>query len=259
LAALFFFGLFLACFPSAAVFFAVRSVERPMLVAAPEVAVGSPAIPLRPFARLRSLLLPAGAVLVLVLGALWLMRPAYAVDLGHGRNLAEADLLQHWKKGEVVALVRHAERCDQSSHPCLADASGITIEGSDTAQQVGDAFKALGMTRTDVYASPLTRTVQTSAFMFGKSVVTQPWLTSCKTTLQHDMLAHKAAHRNLLLVTHSTCINELEEQLNLRGAHYDSAYASTLFVTVDSVTGAPRVVGYMNADGWAKVLKEATL
>ncbi len=230
-----------------------------MLVTAPEVAVGSPAIPLRPFARIRRLLVPATAVLALVLCAAWLMRPAYAVDLSHGLNMSEAGLLQSWKKGEVVVLVRHAERCDQSSNPCLADASGITIEGSDEARQVGDAFKALGMARTDVYSSPLVRTVQTSAFMFGKSVATQPWLTSCKTSLQHDMLVHKTAHRNLLLVTHSTCINELEDQLNRGGAHYESAYTSALFVTVDSTTGKPKVVGYMNAEGWANVQKEAAL
>ncbi|MEN0105106.1 MAG: histidine phosphatase family protein [Pseudomonas sp.] len=224
-----------------------------MLVAAPEVVVGSPAIPLRSFARLRSVLLPAAAAVVIAACVAWGMRPAYAVDLSHGQNLARAGLLQSWKKGEVVVLVRHAERCDQSDNPCLADASGITIEGSDAARDVGKAFQQLGMDGTDVFASPLVRTVQTSSFMLGKAVATQPWLTGCKASLQHDMLAHKSAHRNLMLVTHSTCINALEDQLNPAGAHYDSAYASALFVTVDSTTGKPRLLGYINADDWAKV------
>jgi len=230
-----------------------------MLVTAPEVAVASPAIPLRSFARLRRLLLPGAAVLLLALLSAWLMRPAYALDLSRGQHLSQVGLLQSWKKGELVVLVRHAERCDQASNPCLADASGITIEGSDTAQQVGEAFKALGMAHTDVFSSPLVRTVQTSSFMFGKSVATQDWLKSCKATLQHDMLAHKAAHRNLLLVTHSTCINELQDDLNRGGAHYDSAYTSALFVAVDSQTGKPKVLGYMNADGWAKLQAERVL
>ncbi len=230
-----------------------------MSVLAPAIAVDSTAVPLRPFARLRGLFLVVCAAIAVVMAAVWLIHPGYAVDLSRGQHLSEAALLQRWKQGDVVVLVRHAERCDRSSNACLADASGITIEGSDAASEVGVAFKSLGMQQTDVFSSPLTRTQQTASFMFGKNIATQDWLTGCKNTLEHDMLAHKTAHRNLLLVTHSTCINELGDELEHVTASYDAAYTSALFVAVDSKTGKPSLLGYMNADGWAKVLGEAAL
>ncbi len=230
-----------------------------MSVTAREVAVCSPVVPLRPLPRLRMLLVPLCVATAVVIASVWLMRPGYAVDLSGSQHLSQAGLLQRWKQGDVVVLVRHAERCDQSSNACLADASGITIDGSETASQVGAAFKQLGMQQTDVFSSPLTRTLQTTAFMFGKTVATQDWLAGCKSTLERDMLAHKTAHRNLLLVTHSTCINELGDQLEHATASYNAAYASALFVAVDSKTGKPSLLGYMNADGWAKVMGETAL
>ncbi|MGY4533319.1 phosphohistidine phosphatase SixA [Pseudomonas sp. TE3786] len=230
-----------------------------MLVTAPEVLVASPALPVKPFARWRKLLVPGVVLLLLVLLAAWLMRPAYALDLSRAAHMSESGLLQRWKNGEVVVLVRHAERCDQSSNPCLGHPGGITVEGSDAARHVGDAFKSLGMAHTDVYSSPLERTVQTTSFMFGQNVATQEWLRTCESSLQHDMLAHKAPRRNLLLVTHSTCINALEDELDRSGGHYDSAYASALFVAVDGRTGKPELLGFMNADDWDHVLKGAPL
>lgn len=208
----------------------------------------------------RSVLLPTVSLLLaLTLLCVWLNRPAPAVDLSRGSRFHDAAVVARWHQGEVVALVRHAERCDRSSNPCLADASGITVDGSSVASQVGVAFKQLGLAHTDVYASPVTRTAQTAAFMFGKGVTSQDWLASCRTSLEHDMLSHKSAARNLVLVTHSDCINQLAKQLNPAAGQYDSQYASALFVAVDRATGTPKLLGYLNADDWAALQQGALL
>lgn len=215
-----------------------------------------PAIP--PFYR--GFLLPTVSLLLaLTVLCGWLNRPAPAVDLSRGSHFHDAGVLARWHQGEVVALVRHAERCDRSSNPCLADASGITVDGSSVANQVGGAFKRLGLAHTDVYASPLTRTVQTAAFMFGKGVTSQDWLGNCRTSLEHDMLSHKSTSRNLVLVTHSDCINQLAKQLDPAAGKYDSQYASALFVAVDKTTGKPHLLGYLNADDWTALEQGAQL
>lgn len=217
----------------------------------------SPKVPALPYFRRQILLPTLGILAALALLAVWLSRPAPVVDLSAGSHFQDAGVLSSWRKGEVIVMVRHAERCDRSSAPCLAEASGITVEGSGVSSQVGDAFKRLDLARTDVYASPLMRTVQTANFMFGKGVATQPWLHGCRTSLAHDMLSHKTHARNLVLVTHSDCINELAKQLNVSAADYDSQYASALFVSVDKTSGKPRLLGYLNADDWAAVEQEA--
>ena len=219
----------------------------------------SPQLPAVPYFRRRLLLPTLGLLAALALLAVWLNRPAPATDLSRGSHFHDAGVLASWRQGELVVLVRHAERCDRSSNPCLAEASGITVEGSGVSSQVGEAFKRMGLAHTDVYASPLTRTSQTAAFMFGKGVTTQDWLRSCRTTLAHDMLMHKATARNLVLVTHSDCINELGKQLNASAADYDSQYASALFVSVDKTTGKPHLLGYLNADDWAALQQGAQL
>ncbi|EGH29378.1 hypothetical protein PSYJA_10538, partial [Pseudomonas syringae pv. japonica str. M301072] len=48
----------------------------------------------------------------------------HVVDLGVGRNLSVSGLREHWRQGNVVVMIRHAERCDRSSNPCMGDADG---------------------------------------------------------------------------------------------------------------------------------------
>lgn len=190
--------------------------------------------------------LSAIAALAIML-TLWL-QPEPVVDLGESSHMAESGLAASWDMGEVVVLVRHAERCDRSSNPCLGDDDGITIAGSEAAEDVGEAFKALGLSNADIFSSPLLRTVQTAASMFDIDIATQDWLRSCRESLEQNMLNHKQARRNLLLVTHSGCIESVANALNTSGAEYDSEYTSALFVSVDKSNGRPRLLGYLNAD-----------
>lgn len=193
--------------------------------------------------------------LIIVAGAtgfvLWSRSPA---NLSTAGPATKADLLQRWQAGEVVALVRHTERCDRSANPCLGPADGITQAGSVEAVAVGQGFQRLGLAQTDVLSSPVTRTVQTSLYMFGKDAMTQDWLSICGKTMRNDVVAHKVAHRNLVLVTHSGCIHAFEAQTGFRHAP-KSEYGSSLFVRVGA-DGQLKVLGIVKANDWHPLLDE---
>lgn len=199
--------------------------------------------------RLLKILLVVIAALVavaLVTGfALW---PSAPVSLVDAQPQVRSQLLQHWEAGEIAVLVRHAERCDRSSNPCLGPADGITRVGSDSAAVVGQGLSGLGMTQADVLSSPVTRTMQTAHYMFGKDAQTQEWLATCGATLRNDVVAHKRAHHNLVLVTHSGCISDFESQTGFKHAP-TSEYGSALFVHI-SPNGQLQVLGIIKAEDW---------
>ncbi|MGC5704217.1 histidine phosphatase family protein [Pseudomonas sp. NFXW11] len=178
--------------------------------------------------------------------------PGTPLDLGMGNQLQQVGFYHHWQNGEVIALVRHAERCDRSDNPCLGAADGITQAGSQVASDLGHAFRTLGMASADIISSPATRTLQTSQFMFQQPVQTQDWLSNCDEHFQDAIKSHKSARRNLVLVTHSGCISKLESRLGFEHA-LASEYASSLFVTLNA-EGRLQVLGIMNARNWQQAL-----
>lgn len=189
-----------------------------------------------------------GFILLAVLGTgffLWTRAP---LNLGTPSAQASAQLLKHWQAGEVVALVRHAERCDRSNNPCLGPTDGITRLGSESSVIVGQGFIHMGMGQTDVFASPMTRTTQTARYMFGEEAISQDWLASCGSILSKNIVSNKVAHRNAVLVTHSGCIKAFEKQNGFRHAPA-SKYNSSLFVTVDA-DGKLKVLGIMESGDW---------
>ncbi len=206
-------------------------------------------------ARLKKLALAAVLLLIVVviIGFVWW--PKSLVNLGRSDNMTTAGVYSQWEAGDVVLLVRHAERCDRSKHPCLGPADGITQIGNDSAVALGKALNTLGMSRTDTFTSPLPRTVQTAAAILGKAAVEQAWLVDCEQSPQimlSNALAHKLPHRNLVLVTHSGCISKFEKQLGFNHAP-SSEYASSLFVSLSS-NNKPTALGYLNVEDWQSVL-----
>lgn len=159
---------------------------------------------------------------------------------------------QRWTQGKVILLVRHMERCDRSNAPCLGAADGITARAGEIARVLGDTIAGYGLTSTDIYSSPLTRTAQTADLMFDHTVTRQDWLYSCK---DDDMLSHirqhKAEHRNLVLVTHSECFDRL-----LQNLHQDEGetpeYGETL-VLFDNEARAPHIAGEIGTHDWAEL------
>lgn len=166
--------------------------------------------------------------------------------LGDARR--QAELRDHWRSGDLIVLVRHAERCDRSRAPCMADASGITLRGGLRAHEIGQDFAALGLANADILSSDQVRAVQTASSMFDRAPVEQPWLYRCEGSMLSQALQHKVAHRNLILVTHSECIEDLEHSVSVDDPATPD-YASTLFM-LSKTDQAPRLLGYLDADQW---------
>ncbi len=173
------------------------------------------------------------------------------LDLRHPRSANIVSLMDHWRQGDLVVLVRHGERCDRSSHECLGLADGITRLGSEESQQLGRSFAQWGLESTDIMHSPITRTVQTARFMFDTRSVSQQWLADCGKTMRDDVLSHKQARRNLILVTHSGCISDFEKQTGFKHAAM-SEYDSSLFVQV-MPDGKLNVLGTANIPDWPAI------
>lgn len=218
--------------------------------------LGSSAAPAAPSVRLVDratwVLLLLLILVTFTVSVLLLFRTATLADLSAPGLFEKSGLLVHWNQGDIVVLVRHAERCDHSTNACLSAEDGITLKGSQAAVAVGEGFKRLGLSRTDVLSSPLTRAQQTAQFMFGSAAPTQEWLFKCRKTLLQDTLAHKVPGRNLLLVTHSECINALESQLKVSGAPALD-FGAALFIRVDSATGESTPLGYVEETDWKKL------
>lgn len=191
-----------------------------------------------------------------LLGALSLW-PRSPTDLSRGNNAAAAALYSHWQAGDLIVLVRHAERCDRSTNPCLGPADGITKRGSDTAVTVGQALKTLGLEHTDVITSPITRTTQTALYMVDRTVPAPDWLANCDTSLLHNVVAHKVPQRNLVAVTHSGCIGHVEKQLGFPHAA-PAEYSSALFLTLGD-NGKAKVLGVVNVTDWDTTLAQLQL
>ncbi|WP_368668885.1 histidine phosphatase family protein [Pseudomonas sp. Fl5BN2] len=204
--------------------------------------------------RSRKIIFSAIAVALTIVVSGFMLWPATPQDLALDNQMQQSGLYEHWRAGQVIVLVRHSERCDRSANPCLGPADGITQLGSVTASELGQAFRTLGMEHTDVLSSPMTRTLQTTQSMFNQAPRTQEWLVTCGKNLERDIKAHKLQGRNLILVTHSGCISDLESHLGFAHA-LASEYTSSLFVTL-TADGEMQVVGIMNARNWPQVLKE---
>jgi len=190
-------------------------------------------------------------LLSVVLLAFLLLKPAAVPDLAHGNAAGIKALAAGWAKGDMIVLVRHVERCDHSTAPCLSSADGITERARAVAAEVGAQYQHLGLDKTDIYNSPLTRAVQTSTYMFGKAGSDDGWLINCKGTMLRDVMAHKVAGRNLILVTHSECMAQLESELKLSASTL--GYGASLFLSSDTANARPKVLGFIDAGDWRSV------
>jgi phosphohistidine phosphatase SixA len=196
----------------------------------------------------------AGLTIITLIGAVgffvWNKTPP-TVHLKDPTSANASALLSHWRNGDVVVMVRHAERCDRSDHTCLGPEDGITRNGSSASVLLGQSFGQLGLEHTDVLSSPITRTVQTAQYMFDKPAVTAQWLADCGAAMRSDLIAHKEAKRNLILVTHSGCISDFEKQSGFKHAPA-AQYNSSLFVLVTG-DGSAKILGVSNMADWPAV------
>jgi phosphohistidine phosphatase SixA len=198
--------------------------------------------------RFRLLIAVACVIAMAILVSGFVGWPRSPTDLDHAGRSTTAEWIQAWRAGEVVALVRHTERCDRSSNTCLGPADGITEVGSSAAQEVGQGFVRLGMQQAAVLSSPLTRTAQTAQYMFGHDALAEDWLATCGPTLRDEIIARKVAQQNLVLVTHSGCISDFEKQSGFPHA-IAAEYGSSLLVRIDKRKQLT-VLGIINTPFW---------
>lgn len=220
--------------------------------------LGHAAIHTRRKRRLSRKALGAALGLCMVVAALttWLATRTHIVDLGNEQQLSDSGLLQDWAEGAVIVMIRHAERCDSAPGPCLDDATGITVAGSQAAQRVGQGLRQLGLSGADLLSSPKLRTRQTAHFILGQAVSSEDWLERCDRPFPAEAMARKRPGHNLVLVTHNGCIDHFARQQHVPGGERESGYASALFVSVDG-NGKARILGRMNEPDWQRVLASA--
>ncbi|MNE45733.1 hypothetical protein D3C80_1400330 [compost metagenome] len=120
------------------------------------------------------------------------------------------------------------------------------------AADVGRGLQRLGLGAADVWASPEVRTRQTAQAMFGKTIATQGWLNQCDGHFADNALAHKRSGHNLVLVSHSGCMEQLEQALEVPDSATSNSYASALFITQGS-DGKAKLLGQMAASEWRKL------
>jgi len=201
--------------------------------------------------RRRALIYGAAGSLAMVAGAV-IVHPPEVADLSEESRHELPYLLTQWERGDVVVLLRHLERCDKEDHPCLVGDDGVTSRSVAVGSVLADSFGQLGLSRTDVYNSPLTRTAQTESIVFKDVGIDEDWLYQCKASMLSDALEHKVPGKNLVLVTHSSCISAFEQALG-----YDSdtpEYGTSLFFTKSTDPDSLSVLGFLDADDWAVAL-----
>ncbi|MBK4995007.1 histidine phosphatase family protein [Pseudomonas sp. S37] len=201
----------------------------------------------------RALIATLCLLLALVVTAAWAHTRSAVPNLGNPQYLHSSGLRADWAKGLVTVVLRHAERCDRSRGACLGDPSGITVAGSRVASDVGHGLQQLGLDKADVWASPEVRTRQTAQAMFGKAIATQDWLNQCDAHFADNAFAHKRNGQNLVLVSHSGCMEQLEQALHVPASATPNSYASALFISQGS-DGKTRLLGQMPASEWRKLV-----
>ncbi|MGV6393779.1 histidine phosphatase family protein [Pseudomonas caspiana] len=195
------------------------------------------------------------SIVTLAMVSGWLLTATPVVDLGVSSNRLKSGLYQDWARGDVVVMIRHAERCDRSGNTCLGTADGITKTGSNAAVAVGSGLQRLGLENTRMLASPLTRTRQTADFIAGRAVPTQNWLSECDNGFKGAVMANKKLKENLVLITHSGCIDQFERKMGVHASDRSSEYTQAFFVQVDG-THAPKILGSLDAAQWKNLTIE---
>lgn len=174
------------------------------------------------------------------------------------------NLLTHWNQGNVVVLIRHAERCDRSDTPCvlLDKKEGITQNGKKMAIKLGQDMQFLWQKdNVVIYHSPVTRTKQTAEFMFNGRSIEKTWLRKdCKKELLNNIFENKPVDKNMILVTHATCIDKLGVKQGHRFIHddilNDDTYGIAFFLAVNKKEHQAYMLGYLKPQDWKYLSKQ---
>lgn len=175
-------------------------------------------------------------------------------------DLSESDISERqylydsWSNGDSIVVVRHLERCDRADVPCLVEKDGLTARSVLVAADLSDDFFRLGLEQADIYNSPLARTDQTADLLFSSRSTDQGWLYNCRKedTFLRDALSNKKPGRNLVLVTHSSCIARFEDDLGF--SSNTPEYGTAIFLAADARSKDIRLLGFVETDDWDEVI-----
>ena len=188
----------------------------------------------------------------LTLSATQLWAGPTPADLSESPFALTSQMLEEWQDGDLIVFVRHLERCSRVDAACMDDqASGITERSTGVGLGMREQFSKLGLEKTDMYSSPLTRTSHTSSLLFAEPIANQDFLYQCNKDFVKDAIATKAPGRNLVLVTHSSCMDEVNGSLAY--AEVDYNYGAAVFLNVESTTKQD-IIGFIDNDDWLQTL-----
>lgn len=204
--------------------------------------------------RYRNALVVIVASVMAIALTLTLLAPASAPNLARPSHADQVMLLtESWAKGDVIALVRHGERCDRSTTQCLGPVDGVTVRGEAAVKVLGADFDQLGLQNAEIYSSMLTRARQTASAMFVRPVEAQDWLFNCRGTMLRDALKHKVAGQNLILVSHSECMDQLLMDMHL-STSTTFGYGASLFIKTNGANSDPQMLGYIEPKDWKSIV-----
>jgi phosphohistidine phosphatase SixA len=171
------------------------------------------------------------------------------------------EIAKDWQKGSLIILVRHTQKCSPPEQGCSPEDPGLTATGINQARQIGAGIKALGPGTADIYYSPTARTQSTARTAFTGDM--QPLgllLDNCADDLMARVSHLKRDAVNLVLVTHSHCLNALRGDYRQRlpefNASDDAYYGVALFFN-RSAQGATGMVSCAVPENWeALALRE---
>ncbi|QLN19840.1 histidine phosphatase family protein [Escherichia coli] len=134
----------------------------------------------------------------------------------------------------VVVLFRHGERCDRSSNQCLSDKTGITVEGSQDARELGKSFSA-DIPDFDLYSSNTVRTIQSATwFSAGKKLTVDKRFLQCRNEIYSTIkeLQSKAPDKNIVIFTHNHCLTYIAK--DKRNVTFKPDYLDGLVMHVEN-------------------------
>lgn len=176
------------------------------------------------------------------------LEPPAIADLSEEHRHYTGELLQSWEEGRVIVLMRHLERCDKYDLPCLTDKEGITARAKQVGIALREDFRELGLDKVVIYNSPLLRTAETESLVFDDAGEDRDWLVNCNKRFLDEALSNKLDGHNLILVTHSHCINRVQEVLGY--ADDDPNYGAVVFLSMTDTAERPKVLGFLDPEDW---------
>jgi phosphohistidine phosphatase SixA len=121
---------------------------------------------------------------------------------------------ENWNKGDLVLLIRHTEKCSAVKDACSSGDKGLTTRGVLQARSIHAGISSLGSAPVEVIYSPALRTAMTAKIALDEEMTAGKWLvTDCDTNFLGKIQLQKEAGVNLILVTHSHCLNAMKNKL----------------------------------------------